>query len=70
MLTRGKLLLVKYRVEHEKWDRRFGFVHGGKLFAPSIWCETNMTVQGSKHPNSNLKLLRSLIKSPPTFNTN
>ena len=26
MLTRGKLLLVEYRVEQEKWDKRFGFV--------------------------------------------
>ena len=26
MLTRGKLLLVEYRVKQEKWDRRFGFI--------------------------------------------
>ena len=41
-----------------------------RRFAPNIWCETNITVQGCKHPNSNVKLLRSLIKSSPTFNTN
>jgi len=29
MLTRGKLLLVEYRVEQEKWDRRFGFAPYG-----------------------------------------
>ena len=25
MLTHGKFLLVEYKVEQEKWDRRFGF---------------------------------------------
>ena len=25
MLTRGNVLLVKYRVEQEKWNRRFEF---------------------------------------------
>ena len=32
MLTRGKLLLVDYRVEYKKWDRRFGFSNVGLLF--------------------------------------
>ena len=39
MLTRGKLLLVEYRVEQEKWDRRFGFVEveHGVLSTPYIY---------------------------------
>ena len=39
MLTHGKLLLVEYRVEQEKWDRRFGFieVEHGVLSTPYIY---------------------------------
>ena len=39
MLTRGKLLLVEYRVEQEKWDGRFGFV--GTVFGKSDLSESH-----------------------------
>ena len=30
MLTCGKFLLVEYRVEQEKWDRRFGLARNNQ----------------------------------------
>ena len=32
MLTHGKLLLVEYNMEQEKWDIRFGFIKTGRTF--------------------------------------